>query len=302
MDSGPPELGTRQLRAVTTLAQFGSFVAAASHLDISQPALTRTIKQVEAALGVDLFARTTRHVALTAAGREFVPVAERLLGDLTLGIRNMQDLAGRQRGQLIVASLMSVAYSVLPPVIAAYRTRYPAIQIQLRENVQALVHEDVRTGIADFGIGDVDTLHGAVAGELLRSETFTVVMPRNHRLSGRKSIAMAQLRGETVISLTPEAGIRRIIDTAAVAAEVSTAYDITVNQFATLYRFIREGLGVAIVPAGAAPAADDPALGAAPLAEPGITRRVGLLTSRDRALSPAAQGFLDLLRPAFAGK
>src|SRR3546814_5539465 len=126
---------------------------------VSQPALTRTIKRAEAVLGIERFARSTRRVALTAAGREFVPLAERFLSDLDIGIRNMRELGGRQRGQIVVACLMSVAYSVLPPVIRAYRERYPGIQLQLRENVQGVLQEEVRAGIADFGIGDVAAPH-----------------------------------------------------------------------------------------------------------------------------------------------
>ncbi len=299
-DPTTADIGARQLRAVTTLADFGSFVAAATHLNISQPALTRTIQQVEAVLGVALFARTTRRVVLTSAGREFVPVAERLLADLALGVRNMRELADRQRGQLVIASLMSIAYTVLPAVIANYRERYPAVQIQLRENVQSQVLEDVRTGIADFGIGDISALHETVSGENLRTEQFHVVFPRGHPIAGRDSIKMRMLRGETIISLPSDAGIRRIIDAAALSADVSVAYDITVNQFATLYRFIGEGLGVAVVPAAAAPAMDDPVLTSALLVEPRITRDLGLLTRRDRAPSPAADGFLELLRREFA--
>jgi DNA-binding transcriptional LysR family regulator len=299
-DPTTADIGARQLRAVTTLADFNSFVAAATHLDISQPALTRTIQQVEAVLGVALFTRTTRRVVLTSAGREFVPVAERLLADLALGIRNMRELADGQRGQLVIASLMSIAYTVLPAVIATYRERYPAVQIQLRENVQSQVQEDVRTGIADFGIGDISALHETVSGENLRTEQFHVVIPHGHPIAGRDSIKMEMLRGETIISLPSDAGIRRIIDAAALSADVSVAYDITVNQFATLYRFIGEGLGVAVVPAAAVPAADDPALSSALLVEPQISRDLGLLIRRDRAPSPAADGFLDLLRREFA--
>ncbi len=298
-DPTTADISARQLRAVTALTDFGSFVAAATHLEISQPALTRIIQQVEAVLGVALFTRTTRRVVLTSAGREFVPVAERLLADLALGVRNMRELADRQRGQLVIASLMSIAYTVLPSVIAAYRKRYPAVQLQLRENVQSQVQEDVRTGIADFGIGDISALHEAVSGEALRTERFHVVMQRTHPAAARDTIKMEALRGETIISLPSDAGIRRIIDAAALSADVSVAYDITVNQFATLYRFISEDLGVAIVPAAAIPATNDPVLTSALLTEPRITRDLGLLTRRDRAPSPAAIGFLDLLKREF---
>jgi DNA-binding transcriptional LysR family regulator len=74
-----PDLSARQLEAVLALAEYGSFVAAAARLGISQPALTRLLKRLEASLGVRLFERSTRRVQITAAGREFAAVAERML-------------------------------------------------------------------------------------------------------------------------------------------------------------------------------------------------------------------------------
>jgi DNA-binding transcriptional LysR family regulator len=77
-----PDLRARELRAVVALAKYGSLVSAAAFLKTSQPALTRSIKRIEKILGVSLFARSTRQVEITAEGREFAAVAERVLKDL----------------------------------------------------------------------------------------------------------------------------------------------------------------------------------------------------------------------------
>src|ERR671926_421023 len=79
-----PDIRAKELLTVIALSEYGSFVAAAAHLKTSQPALTRTVKRVERVLGVTLFARNTRRVEITDAGREFVAVAERVLNDLQL--------------------------------------------------------------------------------------------------------------------------------------------------------------------------------------------------------------------------
>ncbi|HXA17009.1 MAG TPA: LysR family transcriptional regulator, partial [Thermoanaerobaculia bacterium] len=91
------------------LAEYGSFIAAAALLKTSQPAVTRTVKHVEEVLGVKLFDRSTRSVQITAAGKEFVGVAGRMLNDLKITIRSMRELADQRRGQIIVSSIMSVA-------------------------------------------------------------------------------------------------------------------------------------------------------------------------------------------------
>src|ERR1700679_754519 len=121
-----PDLGSRQLLAVLAIADYGSFIAAAAFLKTSQPALTRTIKRIEDVLGVSLFERTTRRVQLTPAGREFIAVAERVLNDLRISVRSMRDLADQQRGQIIVATIESVANGFLPPLSSEAHPPRPA--------------------------------------------------------------------------------------------------------------------------------------------------------------------------------
>src|ERR1700679_162376 len=87
--SGLPDLTSRQLDTVLALAEYGSFIAAAALLKTSQPAVTRTVKRVEEVLGVKLFDRSTRSVQITAAGKEFVGVAGRMLNDLKKTNRHM---------------------------------------------------------------------------------------------------------------------------------------------------------------------------------------------------------------------
>ena len=93
-----PDLTARQLHAVLAVAEYNSFIAAAAFLKTSQPALTRTIKRVEDVLGVRLFDRSTRRVAITTAGKEFVAVAERMLNDLRISVSSMREIgAGATR-------------------------------------------------------------------------------------------------------------------------------------------------------------------------------------------------------------
>ena len=116
-----PDLTARQLHAVLAVAEYNSFIASAAFLKTSQPALTRTIMRVEDVLGVRLFDRSTRRVAITAAGKEFVAVAERMLNDLRISVRSMREVGEEQRGQIIISSIMSVANGLIPAVAAKYR-------------------------------------------------------------------------------------------------------------------------------------------------------------------------------------
>lgn len=193
-----PDLSARQLHAVLAVAEYNSFIAAAAFLKTSQPALTRTIKRVEDVLGVRLFDRSTRRVAITTAGREFVALAERMLNDLRISIGSMRQISEQQRGQIIISSIMSVANGLLPAIVAKYRASRPGIEIILREGVHGTVLEDIRSGTADLGATYVDDVPDFVEAKRVSREVFEVILPRSHPLTkrARRSSVYAHRVGE----------------------------------------------------------------------------------------------------------
>jgi LysR family carnitine catabolism transcriptional activator len=295
-----PNLSVKHLRAIIALARFGSFVAASAYLHISQPGLTRIIQQVEALLQATLFVRTRKNVVQTAAGREFVPVAERLLGELMQQAQKIRNLDGQMRGQLIIAGLTSVCRFVLPAALVAYRKQHPKMHIQIREGVGTQVHEDVRSGIADFGIGNAIGLHEAITVENVSKESCYVVLPRQHPLSKKAFVKLADLVEEQVISMPPDSGLRRTIDVMAASQNATLNYTMILHQYTSMFDFIESGLGVSIVPASVLPAASKKTLVAKPL-RPAIVRQIGILYLAERPLSPASKLFLDIFRPMFIG-
>src|SRR5262252_10817138 len=210
-----PDLTTRQLHAVLAVAEYNSFIAAASFLKTSQPALTRTIKRVEDVLGVRLFDRSTRRVAITTAGKEFVAVAERMLNDLRISVGSMREIGAEQRGRIIVSSIMSVANGLFPTIVAKYRASRPGIEIVLREGVHGTVLEDVRSGAADLGVTYVDDVPDFVEAKRVSREVFEVVLPRSHPLvkkSKRRSVTLAELAAFPLVSLPYETSTRSVFD------------------------------------------------------------------------------------------
>jgi len=294
--SSSPEVNSRQLRAVLAVAEYRSFIAAAAFLKTSQPALTRTIKQIEGALGASLFSRSTRQVSITEAGKEFAALAERLLNDLKIGVENVRELAEQRRGQIIVASIMSLAHVALPRIIAEYNRHFPGIEIHLREGVHGNVQDDVRGGLADFGLGYVADMPEPFITESLGAEAFYVVLPSRHRLTRAKEIELKALKDATLVSLPTDSRTRRIIDGAAATAGFTFRNAVTVNQFATLYSFVRNGVGLTVVPEGARPPAHDPELVSRQLIRPRVSREIGIVRLRGRELTPAAAGLLALVK------
>jgi DNA-binding transcriptional LysR family regulator len=206
----------------------------------------------------------------------------------------MRELAEQRRGQIIVASVMSLAHFALPRVIAEYNRDFPGMEIHLREGVQSTVQDDVHSGLADFGLGYVADLPEPFTTESLGAEAFYVVLPLRHRLARAKEIELKALKDATLVSLPTDSRTRRIIDGA--AAGFTFRHIVTVNQFVTLYSFVRNGVGLTIVPDHAGPPAHDPELVSRPLVRPRLSREIGIVRLRGRDMTPGAAGLLTLLK------
>ena len=294
--SGLPDLTSRQLQTVVALAEYGSFIAAAALLKTSQPAVTRTVKHVEEVLGIKLFDRSTRSVQITAAGREFVGVAGRMLNDLRITIRSMRELSDQRRGQVIISSIMSVASGKLPRLVSTYRFDHPGIELHVRDGVHGTVIEDVRSGAADFGITYLDDLPDPFMSVPLGKEEFTVVLPRHHELAGKKSLSLSDLKDAPLVSLPSDSRTRRVIDSAASSIGLTLNHVVTVSQFATMLGFVRAGIGLAIAPKSGVMSFLGKELNAVQVRGRPLPRELGLITLKEREPSPAAAGLMSLVR------
>lgn len=293
-----PDIRARELLTVVALAEYGSFVAAAAYLKTSQPALTRTVKRVERILGVTLFARNTRRVEITSAGREFVAVAERVLNDLQLTVRNLGEVSTEQRGRIAFTTYSAFASQTLPDLVRRYRDTRPSIEVRIREGRQSEIVEDVRSGVADFGIGYVNALPDFLQATLLRQEPLYAVIPLAHPLAAKKRprVRLADLREEPLVALPSDTYLRRLVDGAATAAGFTLRYAVTVERLLSVINHVRAGVGISILPGGVLPPQPWTGFHASMLTEPTLTVSVGLITLRGRYLTPAAASMMALIQ------
>jgi DNA-binding transcriptional LysR family regulator len=291
-----PDLTSRQLQTILALAEYGSFIAAASLLKTSQPAVTRTVKHVEEVLGIKLFERSTRSVQITAAGKEFVAVAARMLNDLKITLRSMRELSDQRRGQIIISSIMSVANGKLPGLVSAYRLDHPGIELHVRDGVHGTVIEDVRSGASDFGITYLDDLPDPFLSVRVGREDFIIVLPKNHELARSKTLSLLDLKGVPLVSLPRDSRTRRVIDGAASSVGLTLNHVVTVSQFATMLGFVRAGIGLAIAPKSGVASFLGKELNAIPIRGRPLARDLGIITLKEREPSPAATGLMSLIK------
>ncbi len=293
-----PDIGARHLAAVLAVAEYRSFIAAAAALHTSQPALTRSIKRVEDILGVQLFERTTRTVRVTEAGREFIAVAQRISNDLRITVESMRELAEQKRGQVIVSSILSIANGVLPDAIAAYRKDRPGIEIQIRDGIHGDVIEDVKSGVADFGLNYLKDIPDTFDALRLGQGYFDLIASPAQVFgkSGRKRVRFDELAGVPLISMPPESQTRRMLDTTAAVRGIELQHAVVVSQIPTLLSFVRAGVGVGLVPSASISGSLGDDLVRLTVHEPKISLDIGIVRLKDRSLSPAAEGLLAEIR------
>ena len=135
------------------MAEAASFTTAARQLFLTQSTLTKTIRELEQEIGLTLFERTTRKVALTTQGNAFMPVARRLLNDFELLLSDLREKSAGSSGSVYVASSLAFASCVLPEVLKRLKQDYPCIHVRLLDDTSGGVVRRIESGEVDIGIG-----------------------------------------------------------------------------------------------------------------------------------------------------
>lgn len=288
-----------QLRAFVAVAERGSFRAAAEQIFLSPPALSRRIASLETSLGVRLFNRTTREVELTGPGRAFLERTRAVLDGLEHAVLGIGDIAVRRAGKVTIGCVPSAAYYFLPAVLRPFTDQYPGIQLRIIDEAESVVLQSVTSAEADFGIGFMRTRVPEIDFEPLLADPFVLVVLRDHRLARRKTVLWSQLAGERLMTAARSSGNRQLLDDALARAGQRPAFAVEVSRVSTLAGMVEAGLGIAVMPRLALPAASHPTLQAIPLREPAVTRKLGILRRHGEPLHPVAGIVHGFLRSAF---
>ena len=289
----------KQLRGFVAIAHTGSFAEACEQLYVSQPALSVSIRKLEEATGGLLFYRSTRSVVLTPEGREFLPVAKRLLGDWSEGLEDLRQLFTLQRGKISVAAMPSYASNCLPSVLAEYGQHFPNIAVTVLDVVMEEVIESVQSGRAELGITFRPDMLDGVDFQPLFSDRFIAVLPPQHRLIEKPQLRLKDLLSGTLVALNRGSSTRQWTDELIVKARLQPPQIFEAYQLTTVGAMVAAGLGVGLVPALCAGQMSGLGAVCRPISGPSIEREVGVFTRRRHALSSAAQALLKLLVPLY---
>jgi LysR family carnitine catabolism transcriptional activator len=278
-------MSVKQLRAFLAVAHTLNFAHASERLNLSQPALSLTIKGLEEALGGALLQRSTRKVTLTQEGELFLPMARQLLADWDNVEEAMRQSFTLQRGKISVAAMPSFAANVLPEALKAFRDRYAGVNVTVHDVINEQVIEMVREGRVEMGIAFEPSPNHNLLFTPLAVDRFVAIVPRQSPLAKKKKLTWQELLTLDFITLQRPSAVRLKLDVA-----------LESHQLVTVGRMVASGLGGSAVPALCKTQMTSLGAVCIPLSDPPIEKCVGAIHAGHLPLSKAAQALLDTLK------
>lgn len=241
-----------QLRYALAVAETGGFSAAAKRCHVAQPSLSQQIRKLEDELGTPLFDRIARGAVPTEAGKRFLPYARQVITSVEEARRRVLDADDAPAGALAIGVIPTVAPYLLPRAVARYHKKYPAVALQLEENVTEVLIERLLSGAIDLAVLASPVEHDVLHAEPLMEEKLLVALPAQHPLGKRKRIRLSDLETEPLVLLHEMHCLGR--QTAAICRRLNHPTNVAFigSQLATLQQMVGLGVGVSLIPAMAA--------------------------------------------------
>ncbi|KAA8885364.1 LysR family transcriptional regulator [Nocardia colli] len=281
----------RHLEYFVAVAEERSFTRAAARLHVVQSAVSAAIKTLERELRTEILRRTSREVALTEAGTVLLPRARTILDSVRETIDAIDGVRGTIGGEIRLGLMASVPWLDLPAVLGRMHAEHP--EVRLRSSHRAGGSQELAAAVV---AGELDLAILSDPGPFgrklrlteLRSFPMRLLVPATHSLAERRSARLEELEGETFVDLPQGFGSRAVVDRAFAAADLTRSVSIEVGDGSVVADYVRQGLGIAIVPEAYA-RADSIVRSLALTASSGLTWRMCLAAPRDRELGTAAK-------------
>lgn len=286
------------IEAFLAIAERGSFHRAAAHLNLSQTALSHRMRKLEDDLGVELFTRTTRQVALTPDGIDLLPKVRRLFDEVATSYEALRDRGRERQERLAIGCLPTIATSHLPPVLEAFSAAHPTIRVHVHDASAQEIADRVQKGEAEFGITVVSAGRWDLELRPLLKEPYVLVCADDHPLARRSHVTWSDFEGQPLVRISSQTANRAILDAALGSRREAMFWRYEVSHLATALALVRRRIALAVVPRLAV---DDaaPDLVARPIRGPSVSRTLGIVAKRGLPLSSPGRALLDLVTARF---
>ena len=290
-------LNLNQLRIFQAVAETRSFTRAAAVVHLTQPGISKHVKQMEEHYGAPLFDRLGKKVALTQAGEILSEATRQIMASLTAAEQRIEELKGLHGGKLVIGASFPLGIYVLPGILAAFRKQYPAVEVAVDISLSEKIVAKILANKLDLGLVSPEARDPRLFAREFMTDELIAIAPGNHRWANKKRIRPQELVGETFIVAARGAGTRAVVEERLKEKGIVLINVVDFGNIEGVKRAVEAGLGVSIqsksvvereISAGS--------LTGVSLA--GIDARLAhfYIRRKDKHLSNAAKAFLALLQ------
>jgi len=284
-----------QLHTFLEIVRLKSFSKAAQTCYRTQPAISAQVRQLEQELNTALFERFGSRISLTTAGKIFADYAAQMLDLRRQAQDTINELERNPRGELVIAANEATCIYVLPQVFSEYKSLYPAVQLQVDRSYGARVVDAVTENIADFGMTQLPVDEKRLQVVDIHRDEIRLIVPARHPLADQKTVHAHELLEYPL--LLPKSGTTRTrLNAWFELVEDDLHVSMELDSTEMMKRFVMAGLGASFL--AVSNCREEIAAGklrAISLAPEPMIRRLGLIYRKDKALSKAALGFIQVV-------
>ena len=284
-----------QLHTFLEIVRLKSFSKAAQTCYRTQPAISAQVRQLEQELRTELFERFGSRISLTTAGKLFAGFAEQMLDLRRRAQDAMAELETNPRGELVIAANEATCLYVLPKVFSQFRQLFPAVQLQVNRSYGSHVMEAVLDNSADFGMAQLPMDDKRIQVVNIHRDEIRLIVPARHPLAERKAVSPEDVVDFFLI-LPQHGKTRHRLNLWLEPVEDEVRISMELDSTEMMKHFVVAGLGVSFL--AVSNCQEEIAAGklkALPLLPEPMLRRLGLIYRRDKALSKAALGFIQVV-------
>ena len=235
-----------QLRIFQAVAQSGSFTRAAEIVHLTQPGISKHIKQMEEYFAVPLFDRAGRKAMLTEAGAVLYEATQEIMSTIDGAEHRIDDLKGLRGGKLRLGSSFPIGVYVLPPVLAEFRKQHPAVEITLEIRLSEAVEAKLLVNQYDLGLVSHDNHDSRLVARPFMRDELVVIVPPGHAWASKRQIRLKALATETFIVAAQGAGTRAVVEERLAEQGITLPKIMEFGNLEGVKHAVEAGLGVSV--------------------------------------------------------
>lgn len=283
----------RHLQYFMEVARHRSFTKAAESLYITQPTISKTIKNIEEELGIILFDRSSKKIELTDAGKIMFEQGHHIVNSFQNLSSELQDLQNLKKGHIRIGLPPMIGSSFFPEVIGLFHQQYPDITIRIYEDGAKKVELDVESGLLDIGVTVLPTDDEVFHSFSFVQENLMLLVHPTHAFAGRDSVSLSELKDELFVLFREDFALHDRIITACVRLGFQPHVVYESSQWDLISGMVAANLGIALLPETISHEVDPTRIKIVPLINPSIPWQLGMIWRKERYQSFAAQEWIE---------